>query len=249
MGEPNTKLRARAAAKPRGRAAATKQRILDCALNVFAEHGFDGTTVRDVAADAGVNHAMIHYYYSNKEELWRAAVAHLFGRIDKEIDYSAEFLETLPTEAGFKEFVRRYVRYCARHPEHARLMVQESIRGGERLRWAVDEFIRPKHQLLAPATLALIEAGKLPDVSPMSLIYIIVAASQVPYMLQAEMEMVFGADLQSHQAVEAHADAVVAILFGERRGDAKAAPPLRDAPQWARRKPAKSAATPRRQST
>lgn len=249
MAELKTKPRARAAAKPRGRAAATKQRILDCALKVFSEHGFDGTTVRDVAADAGVNHAMIRYYYSTKEQLWRAAVTHLFERIDTEIDYSSGFLETLPIEDGFKEFIRRYVRYCARHPEHARLMVQESIRGGERLKWAVDEFIRPKHKLLATPTLALIEAGKLPDVSPMSLIYIIVAASQVPYMLQAEMEMVFGADLQSKQAVEAHADAVVAILFGERRGGATATPQLKDAPQWARRKPAKGAKARRPQST
>jgi AcrR family transcriptional regulator len=249
MGETTNKPRGRAAAKPRGRAAATKQRILDCALNVFSEHGFDGTTLRDVAADAGVNHAMIRYYYSTKEQLWRAAVTHMFQRIDNEIDYSAEFLEALPTELGFKEFVRRYVRYCARHPEHARLMVQESIRGGQRLKWAVDEFIRPKHKLLAPAILALVEAGKLPDVSPMSLIYIFVAASQVPYMLAAEMELVFGADMRSSQAVEAHADAVVAILFGERRGEAKATPHLKDAPQWARRKPVKAAEPRRRPST
>ena len=47
------KPRCRAASKPRGGAAATKERILDSALKVFSEHGFDGTTMREVAATAG----------------------------------------------------------------------------------------------------------------------------------------------------------------------------------------------------
>ena len=207
------KPRCRAASKPRGGAAATKERILDSALKVFSEHGFDGTTMREVAATADVNHAMIRYYFSAKEQLWRAAVTRLFERIDIEIDYTGEFIEGLHTAEGFKEYLRRYVRYCAHHPEHARLMVQESIRGGARLKWAVDHFIRPKHELLAPHIRALIGEGRLPDVSLISLIYIIAAASQAPYMLSAEVKMVSGVDMLAPEAVEAHADAVVALLF------------------------------------
>src|SRR4051812_2513479 len=44
-------------------------RIMEAAEELFAEKGFDGTSVRDVARDAGVNLAMISYYFGSKEKL------------------------------------------------------------------------------------------------------------------------------------------------------------------------------------
>ncbi|WP_246002465.1 TetR family transcriptional regulator [Allorhizocola rhizosphaerae] len=45
--------------------------ILDAARRLFAEKGFDATTVRAIAAEADVDPAMIHHYFGNKEELFR----------------------------------------------------------------------------------------------------------------------------------------------------------------------------------
>lgn len=49
----------------------TRESILDAARRLFAEKGFDATTVRAIAADADVDPAMIHHYFGNKEELFR----------------------------------------------------------------------------------------------------------------------------------------------------------------------------------
>lgn len=46
--------------------------ILDVAERLFAEHGFEGTSVRDIAQQAGVNVAMISYYFGSKEKLLQA---------------------------------------------------------------------------------------------------------------------------------------------------------------------------------
>ena len=46
--------------------------ILDAAQKLFAENGFDGTSVRDIAQEAGVNVAMISYYFGSKEKLMEA---------------------------------------------------------------------------------------------------------------------------------------------------------------------------------
>lgn len=213
MSEAKRKSRTQGGPKRRRCAPETKRRILETALRVFGEHSFESATLRDVAAEAGVNHGMIRYYYESKDLLWRAAVELLFTRIDEEIDYTPEFLEGLSTVEGFKEWVRRYVRYCARRPEHARIMMQESIHGGERLKWASERFIKPKVRMLVPHIGALIRSGDLPDVPPMTLLYIITAAARAPYMAEAEMAMVFGTDVRAPEAVEAHADAVAAMLF------------------------------------
>src|SRR5690348_7945687 len=53
----------------------TKQRILDTAERLFAEHGYVGTSMRQVIADAGVNLAAIHYHFGSKEELLDAVVS------------------------------------------------------------------------------------------------------------------------------------------------------------------------------
>lgn len=47
----------------------TKQRILEAAAHEFASKGFDGARVDEIAKSAGVNKALIYYYYKNKEEL------------------------------------------------------------------------------------------------------------------------------------------------------------------------------------
>ncbi len=46
-----------------------QMRIMEAAEELFAEKGFDGTSVRDIAEEAGVNLAMISYYFGSKEKL------------------------------------------------------------------------------------------------------------------------------------------------------------------------------------
>ncbi|WP_366658292.1 TetR family transcriptional regulator [Fodinicurvata sp. EGI_FJ10296] len=61
---------ASAGAEPEKRDAATA--ILDAAEAIFADRGFDGASTRPIADRAGVNLALIHYYFGNKEKLFNA---------------------------------------------------------------------------------------------------------------------------------------------------------------------------------
>lgn len=51
-------------------AAATRQALLDAAIELFAERGYDRTTVRDIATRAGVNQALLFRYFGSKEALF-----------------------------------------------------------------------------------------------------------------------------------------------------------------------------------
>lgn len=53
--------------------------ILNVAERLFAEEGFDGTSVRDIAKKANINVAMISYYFGSKEKLLEAVVIHRIG--------------------------------------------------------------------------------------------------------------------------------------------------------------------------
>ncbi|WP_030154696.1 TetR/AcrR family transcriptional regulator [Glycomyces sp. NRRL B-16210] len=54
--------------------AATRTALLDAARSRFAEHGFDGTSVRDIAADAGVDATLIFRYFGSKKDLFAEAI-------------------------------------------------------------------------------------------------------------------------------------------------------------------------------
>ena len=52
----------------------TREAILNAARHSFAARGYDGTTIRGIAADAGVNPALVHHFYGTKEGLFAAAM-------------------------------------------------------------------------------------------------------------------------------------------------------------------------------
>ena len=52
----------------------TREAILEAARAQFAEHGYDGATIRAIAAAAGVDPALVHHFYGSKEQLFAAAM-------------------------------------------------------------------------------------------------------------------------------------------------------------------------------
>ncbi|MCY0854096.1 TetR/AcrR family transcriptional regulator [Cupriavidus sp. D39] len=68
-----------------GRSEKTRAEILGIALEQFSTRGFDAVSLREIAEMAGVNHAMIRYYFGGKESLWRESVTYLFDRFAQEI--------------------------------------------------------------------------------------------------------------------------------------------------------------------
>ncbi|HEY7775260.1 MAG TPA: TetR/AcrR family transcriptional regulator [Kineobactrum sp.] len=192
--------------------AETRARILQCALDAFAERGFAGAGIRDIATAAGVNHGLIRYHFKNKDQLWKAAVEFLFDRLHSEMLPPPEDRALSPYERA-RTSLHRYVRYCARHPEHARIMVQESIRDSDRLTWAVEHFIKPDHDILSVKVRSLIDQKIYRDVPVHSLNYIMAASAQSIFMLAKEVKQVYGLDAASDEVIEAHADAMVKLFF------------------------------------
>jgi len=86
---------------PRGDSAVTKQAILRAARELFAARGVSGVSVRDIAAAAGVNHALVHRYFGTKDEMVAAILSaeaermSSMGRPDAEAATSLAALEAV----------------------------------------------------------------------------------------------------------------------------------------------------------
>ncbi len=68
----------------------SKTRILEAATALFAQKGFDGTSIREICKKANVNLCMISYYWGGKQELYQGIIENL---IEKQIEYSKSFLD------------------------------------------------------------------------------------------------------------------------------------------------------------
>ena len=195
---------------------ATRARILEAALEVFAERGFEGARTREIAARAGTNLGLIKYYFDSKEKLWRAAVDRVFGAL------AAETLAVVsPAELDVEDLVRMVramVRFAGRNPAFIRVMNDEGRRGGARMRWLTDRHQKPLFQMAAAILRRARERDLLPDVPPIHLFYILIGAVGMIFSQAPECERLTGTDpTASEEAIEAHADAVVALLLGARR--------------------------------
>lgn len=73
----------------------TKQKILDAARVLFAAHGFDGTSVRDIANTAEVNVASVNYHFHSKEKLFFSVIDECYARSEAEVELLAAKYDTV----------------------------------------------------------------------------------------------------------------------------------------------------------
>ncbi|WP_267347160.1 TetR/AcrR family transcriptional regulator [Sphingomonas sp. GM_Shp_2] len=192
---------------------ATRSRILECALQHFSERGFEAASLRDIAAGSEVTHGVIRLHFGGKEELWRAAIDMMFERQRMELDLRKWHNHDQLTTSDLQILIHDYVRYCARHTEHVRIMMHESLRESDRVRWLVEQHVRPTQGPIYALLKRAMEEGILANAPLPSLIYIWTAASQTIFALAAEARHLFNIDVNEPASIDAHAEAICAILI------------------------------------
>jgi AcrR family transcriptional regulator len=119
----------------------TAERILDAAEELFAERGYAGTALRDVAAMVGVRTPSLYNHFPNKESMYAAV---LERGIRPVFEVLSEVVESRD-EAGMdtRQVVERAMALVAQHPNVPRLIQHETLVGGRRLTPMLQAWIRP----------------------------------------------------------------------------------------------------------
>jgi AcrR family transcriptional regulator len=195
--------------------AATRERIVQAALQSFALKGFDGASTREIASQVGVNHGLIPYYFGTKEKLWRAAVDLAFADLGKGVqEVLSDASITDPRERAAR-MIHAHVHFVARRPEFVRLMHDEGKRRGPRLRWIVDRHVQPLYRGVTELLEQGRGSGMLPDgVSPLHFFYVLAGATGVIFHQAEECKRLTGVDPFDPAVVEEHARVVELMLLG-----------------------------------
>jgi AcrR family transcriptional regulator len=193
----------------------TRDRILAAATDLFSERSFDGATTREIAARAGVTQPLLNYHFRSKEELWQAAVDSLFDLLEQTIDERTVGLRGVDEVTAAKLLVREFVTFSARNPQLHRIIMQESKADGPRMDYLVDRHVRPIYERTTRLFEHLAAKGAVPAIPPAHLYYILTGAGPTMFVLAPECRRLSALDPSADAVIEAHADAVCLLFFGD----------------------------------
>ncbi len=124
-------------------AASTRDLILDAAERRFAERGFTGVAMREIAADVGLrNQASLYHHFRNKRALYEAVLARGLEPIVTIVAAGAKASERGFERAAVDAGLDRLVDYLAEHPHLPRL-IQRGMDDSRHLRNAVPQLLFP----------------------------------------------------------------------------------------------------------
>ena len=204
---------------------ATRVQILEQAIAEFASQGVAGARTAAIAQAAGVNKALLYYYFKDKQGLYAAALEAVFSGFVEDLMPLLE--SSLPAGEKLLCFARAHFEYLMQHPNYPRLIQQELSRAGMRGALSEDfQAISSAHFIpLHRAGLRVFEeglsSGELRPVECASALSLVIGMNVFYFISAPIMRAVRGIDPYSLRARRSHIasslDFIGAALFAERR--------------------------------
>ncbi|MBL4801604.1 MAG: TetR/AcrR family transcriptional regulator [Emcibacter sp.] len=197
----------RSRGRPKGTVSAddvyTRKNILDAALKTFSVHGYEGGSIAKIARLHRVSPPLIHYYFKDKEELWRAAINHGIGNMIEELQEIISHLSEVDSLNRLKFFVRRFIALIAERPDVFSLIIRESEITGPRLDWLSKNYLNPLYSVVLGLVEDAQEEGVIKNSAPSyHIVQVIMGACYHFISSRNRMMAVYGIDTHSREMRE-----------------------------------------------
>lgn len=116
-------------------AARSREAILDAAERLFAERGYEATSLTDVGAAAGVSRGTPGYFFGSKEQLYRDVLERCLERVRSAVRSGQEraLASQEPPEVVLAGAVGEYFDFISANPDFVRLLEREALAGGKQI--------------------------------------------------------------------------------------------------------------------
>lgn len=189
-----------------------KVALLRAAIDLFAERGFEGVSLSQVASQVDADVGLTRYYFGSKTSLWIAAMKHLSECFVTELSAANTFDDGSKAEA-LKALIKAFVITSARWPQVSRVIVFDGDKSDARGDFIKNQLVAPFYHLLSELIEAAKAEGVIPNVSTRTIFFMITHGGSFPMALPALTNAFPGEDIESETGLTAHADAIVDLIF------------------------------------
>ncbi len=212
------KKKKRQVGRPSEKKSIDKAVLLRLALKNFAERGFGGVTLKDIAVENNVAVSLLNYHFgtadiSSKEDIWRQAMQLVGSEIQQELEDLFKVIEGMDGLQKLKLFNRKIVINSAKNPEFQQVIVQEMFSKSARSSWLTNELLKPIYKNMEETIDAEKAKGRIRDIPQANITSFIIGSITMFFSRSYQMEQAYGIDVFSDEAVEAHADAINELIF------------------------------------
>lgn len=160
----------------------TEEKIFNAARIVFQKKGFAGARMQEIADEAGINKAMLHYCFKSKQLLFEAVFMNAFGQLAPQINAIFNSDETVFDK--IRKFAHSYISFVIDNPYLPQFIIQEMNNNPEFAMSFLNHENRPNPDLLISQIEKEIIAGIIKPINPKQLLLDIFSLTVFPFAAQ-----------------------------------------------------------------
>ena len=124
----------------------TSATISRAALQRFAAQGFEATSLREIAGDAGVDVALISYRFGGKQGLWKDIISQAGADLREALEQARGNSEEASAQQRLGHSARAFLAYLLDRPEVPRLLLRDITIDSDRSQWLLETLSLPLHR-------------------------------------------------------------------------------------------------------
>lgn len=168
----------------------TEQKIFDAAHEVFVQKGMDGAKMQEIADRAGINKALLHYYFRSKEKLYESVARAILGRAVPAVRQIIE--NDLPLEEKIRRFIDFYISLISRNTYIPLFIITEINKHPDRFFDNILPKDLPRPEVFFRQVEAEIAAGRIRPIKPPHLLVNTIALCVFPFIGKPMIRILLG---------------------------------------------------------
>jgi TetR/AcrR family transcriptional regulator len=194
----------------------TEKKIIQAATQIFLEQGKAGARMEEIAKAAGLNQALLHYYFRSKEKLYQ----HVFKKKIQEFFYTLfnSFTPADKPEVFIKNFIFNYIDLIQKNPQVVRFILWEIGKSSDLIKKTFAELVYSRGENIPDILIKRIETtiaeNKIRQVDPQHLMFSLIGMSLIVFIAKPIIETVFeNVDVTDLKFIEARKTAIFDLVW------------------------------------
>lgn len=160
----------------------TEEKIFEAARSIFQKKGFAGARMQEIADEAGINKAMLHYCFKNKQLLFEAVFKNAFSQLAPQINEIFNSQDSVFDK--IRKFTSSYISFVVHNPYLPQFVIQEMNNNPEFVMAFLENEKRPNPAALLTQIEKEIAEGIIKPINPKQLLLDIFSMTVFPFAAQ-----------------------------------------------------------------